>query len=274
VTATAVTGASGKTGRAVGAALRAQGERVVEVGRAGWRDLAASIAGTDRLYVIAPNMHPDEPGLVTAAVHAARTAGVPRIVYHSVASPYAPAMPHHVAKARAEDVVRRSGLAWTILQPCAYLQNFLPLLTPEADRIEVPYDVQQPFGLVDLADVAEAAAAVLLDGTHVGATYELGGPALVSVADIASAASALLGRRVAAVRVDPAGWAAHHPQPDLTTRDWLLAMFGYYDAHGLPAGPLPLRALLGRDPHSLQDVLARELGSEGVGSVDAQVPSP
>jgi uncharacterized protein YbjT (DUF2867 family) len=263
MTSTAVTGASGKTGRAVGAALRGRAERVVAVGRAEWTDLAASLAGTDRLYVIAPNMHPDEPGLVTEAVRAAQAAGVERIVYHSVASPYVPAMPHHVAKAQAEDIVRRSGLAWTILQPCAYLQNSLPMISPEVETIEVPYDVDQPFGLVDLDDVAEAAATVLLDDTHVGATYELGGPGLVSVADVARAASALLGGQVEAVRVDPADWAARNPQPDTTTQEWLLAMFGYYDAHGLPAGPLPLRALLGREPHSLREVLIRELGSRG-----------
>jgi uncharacterized protein YbjT (DUF2867 family) len=263
MTSTAVTGASGKTGRAIGAALRGQGERVVEVGRAEWLDLAASLASADRLYVIAPNMHPDEPGLVTEAVRAARAAGVDRIVYHSVASPYVPALPHHLAKAQAEDIVRRSGLSWTILQPCAYLQNFLPMISPEVGTIEVPYDVQQPFGLVDLLDVAEAAAGVLLDDAHGGATYELGGPALVSVADVARAASAQLGRRIEAARVDPADWAARNPQPDATTRDSLLAMFSYYDAHGLPAGPLPLRALLGRGPHSLRDVLSRELGSAG-----------
>ena len=263
MTSTAVTGASGKTGRAVGAALRGRGERVVEVGRAEWRDLAASLAGADRLYVIAPNMHPDEPGLVSEAVRAARAAGVGRIVYHSVASPYVPAMPHHVAKAQAEDIVRRSGLSWTILQPCAYVQNFLPMISPDVETIEVPYDVQQPFGLVDLLDVAEAVADVLLDDTHGGATYELGGPALVSVADVARTASALLGRQVEAARVDPADWAVRNPEPDTTTRDWLLAMFAYYDAHGLPAGPLPLRALLGRAARPLRDVLVRELGSAG-----------
>jgi uncharacterized protein YbjT (DUF2867 family) len=101
-------------------------------------------------------------------------------------------MPHHLAKARAEDVVRRSPFAWTILQPCAYVQNLVPALRAGTPYLEMPYDVDRPFGLVDL--VAEATARVLLDDGHAGATYELGGPDLVSVSDVASAASAVLGR--------------------------------------------------------------------------------
>src|SRR3954452_16348175 len=115
MTRIAVIGGHGKTGRAVCAAVPG----AVPLGRADWHDLPAALAGCDAAYLIAPNLHPDEPGYIAAALDAARAAGVTRIVHHSVASPYAPDMPHHLGKARAEDLVRRSGLAWTILQPGA-----------------------------------------------------------------------------------------------------------------------------------------------------------
>ena len=70
-------------------------------------------------------------------------------------------MPHHLGKAVSEDLVRRSGLAWTILQPGAYLQN-LDVSGP----IEVPYYVDAVFGFADLADVAEVAALVLTEDGH------------------------------------------------------------------------------------------------------------
>ncbi len=114
-------------------------------------------------------MHPDERTFVLDVVAAARAAGVERLVYHSVASPYVPAMPHHLGKAEAEDVVRRSGLAWTILQPGAYLQNF-PL---DGSPLRIAYRADAPFGFSHLDDVAEVAATVLLDDGHDGATYEL-----------------------------------------------------------------------------------------------------
>jgi uncharacterized protein YbjT (DUF2867 family) len=94
----------------------------------------------------------------------------------------------------------------------------------------------------------------------VGATYELGGPALVSVADVAREASDVLGRPIRAVRLDPDDWAAVAGAAlEPRVRDGLLAMYRYYDAHGLPAGGRVLRDLLGGRSTSLRDTLGREL---------------
>lgn len=218
-----VVGGRGKTGRAVCAALERRGEVAVPIGRAEWPDLRRVLADCDAAYLIAPNLHPDEPAYVTEVLDALRDAGVGRIVYHSVASPYVPAMPHHLGKAASEDLVRRSGLAWTILQPGAYLQN-LDLSTD----LEVPYDVDAVFGFADLAEVGEAAAVVLTTGGHVGATYELA-TRVATIGELAAEA----GRSARRVESD-----VDHP--------WLRAMFDYYDRHGLPVGTRPLDLLLGR----------------------------
>jgi uncharacterized protein YbjT (DUF2867 family) len=255
----AVVGGAGKTGGAVSAALDARGVVSFAVSRRDWDRLPDALARADRIYLIAPNLHPDEPAYTDTVLEAARAAGIERLVYHSVAAPYAPDMPHHLGKARAEDLVRRSGLAWTILQPCAYVQNLIPELRADPPALRLPYSTEKIFGLVDLVDVGQAAAVTLLEGGHVGATYELGGRA-VSVADVARGAEAVLGRAVAVERVDPEHWARTEgaglaPRE----RDWLLKMFAYYDAHGLPTGPLPLGALLGREPTPLETTLRREL---------------
>jgi uncharacterized protein YbjT (DUF2867 family) len=220
--AVAVLGGRGKTGRAVCAALAARGVGTRPLGRADWPALTEAVRGCAAAYVIAPNLHPDEPAYVAEALAALVDAGVSRVVYHSVASPYVPAMPHHLGKAVSEDLVRRSGLAWTIVQPGAYLQN-LDLGGP----IEVPYDVDAVFGFADLADVAEVAALVLTEDGHVGATYELASR-VATVAELAAEAG------VTARRTDerPGGW--------------LGAMFAYYDLHGLPAGTRTMAALLDR----------------------------
>lgn len=217
----AVLGGHGKTGRAVCTALADVGVDAVPLGRADWADLAAAVAGSDAAYVIAPNLHPDEPTHVAAALTALVDAGVGRVVYHSVASPYVPAMPHHVGKAVSEDLVRRSGLAWTILQPGAYLQN-LDLTGP----IDLPYSPDVPFGFLDLADLGRAAAIVLTEPGHEGATYELA-------------------TRTATVRelAEEAGVEVRQV-PDPQRHPWLSAMFAHYDRHGLPVGTRVLAALL------------------------------
>ncbi|WP_210428978.1 SDR family oxidoreductase [Nocardioides eburneiflavus] len=219
----AVLGGHGKTGRAVCAALADRSLDAVPLGRSDWPDLAGAVAECDAAYVIAPNLHPDEPAYVGSALTALAAAGVGRVVHHSVASPYAPAMPHHVGKAISEDLVRRSGLSWTILQPGAYLQN-LDLSGP----LDLPYSADVRFGFLDLADLGRAAAVVLTEDGHEGATYELA-TRVATVRELAAEAGVPV-RRVA----DPG------------THPWLSAMFAYYDDHGLPVGTRVLEALLGR----------------------------
>lgn len=219
----AVLGGHGKTGRAVCGALAKRGVDAVALGRADWPDLAAAVAGCDAAYVIAPNLHPDEPAYVAEALAALRAAGVGRVVYHSVASPFVPGMAHHLGKAVSEDVVRRAGLDWTILQPGAYLQN-LDLTGP----LDLPYSPDVRFGFLDLADLGRAAAVVLTEDGHAGATYELA-TRVATVRELADEAGVPV-RRVA----DPG------------THLWLSAMFAYYDRHGLPVGTRVLEALLGR----------------------------
>ena len=217
----AVLGGHGKTGRAVCSALADRGVDARPLGRADWPDLASAVAGCEAAYVIAPNLHPDEPAYVASALAALGSAGVERVVYHSVASPYAPAMPHHVGKAVSEDLVRRSGLGWTILQPGAYLQN-LDLTGP----VDLPYSPDVRFGFLDLTDLGRAAAVVLTETGHGGATYELA-------------------TRVATVRelADEAGVPVRRIE-DPGTHPWLSAMFAYYDDHGLPVGTRVLDALV------------------------------
>jgi NAD(P)H dehydrogenase (quinone) len=139
-----VTGAAGKTGRAViealldrGTAVRAWVRRpaqvailqrlgVTDIVMGGMGDTAVyqqAATGVRAIYHICPNMHPDEVALGRAAIAAAQAAGVAHFVYHSVLHPQTEKMPHHWHKLRVEEVLLESGLPFTILQPAAYMQN-------------------------------------------------------------------------------------------------------------------------------------------------------
>jgi uncharacterized protein YbjT (DUF2867 family) len=271
----AVVGAAGKTGRAVAAALAGRGALVRRLLRAGASarpgddavgvDLASgeglhvALDGCAAVHLAAPNMFPDEPTLVDRVIQAACDTGVERIVYHSVAQPFVPSMPHHVAKAVGEDLVRRSTLSWTVLQPCAYTQNLLAGLSGDHPRLDLAYSPDAPFALVDLLDVAEVTAMVLTEPGHEGATYELGGPEVVTPEQVAEWAEDVLDREVPVNVQAPADWAASAEDLPLHVRKGLLAMFEHYDAHGLLAGSLVLRTLLGRPATTVRQVLAREL---------------
>ncbi len=279
-----VTGATGKTGRAVITALRARGVAVrafvgtsvslaaastlgadeTQVGdlrdAGAVRAAAADVAG---IYHIAPNVHPDEVAIGRNIIGAAQTAGAARVVYHSVLHPAAEKMPHHWAKLRVEEALYESGLPYTILQPAPYMQNLLPSW-PAITRdgvFRVPYPTGTRLSLIDLADLAEVAARVLTETGHLGATYELCGTVGLSQTEVAGVLSERLITRVRAVAIRAGDWERQARANGLSDHavTALLAMFEYYRKHGLSGNPNVLRWLLGREPGTLAAFVDRTI---------------
>ncbi len=268
-----LTGAAGKTGQAVLRALARRGVQVRvlvrrrEQARA-LQDLGATEAlvgdllepgsllramrGVRSVYHIPPNMHPEEVRIGLHVIGAARQAGVERLVYHSVLHPQAQAIPHHWKKLRVEEQLFESGLAFTVLQPAAYMQNLLAYRESvfQEGILRVPYSPEAPFSLVDLEDVAEAAARLLVEPGHEDAIYELAGPERLSLAQAAAVLSQVLGRPVRAERLSLRAWQAQARRGGLPpyARRALSAMFRYYDKYGLVGNPNALTWLLGRPP--------------------------
>lgn len=278
-----VTGAAGKTGRAVVRALVAKSARiralVHRTGQAGvLKDLGAeevavgdmrdratmdlAMRGVRAVCYICPNMSPHERAMGTLALAAAATSGIERFVYHSVLHPQAEAMPHHWQKMRVEEAIFESKLYYTILQPAAYMQNVAAYRQQIArDGVyAVPYAVQSRLSLVDLEDVAEVARTVLTEAGHVGAIYELSGPDALSSEDIAAEIESAVGRPVRAEAVSRESWRqlARADGVGEDTAEMLLSMFEYYDRHGLCGNPRVLGWLLGRLPTTFAGYLERE----------------
>ncbi|OZD64266.1 nmra family transcriptional regulator [Rhodococcus sp. 05-340-1] len=267
----AIVGATGKTGRAVADAL--DGIALVRRLRRSAPDypvdletgegLAEAFTGCRGVYFIAPNVHPDEPALVLRALDAAASAGVDHVVYHSVAWPYSPRMPHHMDKARCEDDLRaicsEHGMHWTILQPCAYAQNFEAVLDGSSTDLVVPYSLDSKFSLVSLDDVAEVAARVLIEGPelHHGATYELGGPEALSVRDVVRLVEVATGRVVASRSSSIDEWMRlHSDSMSADEQHRLGAMFEFYDDRDFLAGSAVTAALLGREPTPVRALIS------------------
>ena len=192
---------------------------------------------------------------------AAQAQGVKRFVYHSVLHPQIEAMPHHWQKMRVEELLFAAGFEATILQPTAYMQNILGVWRGvETEGVfRIPYPVETRLSLVDLDDVAEAAALVLTQDGHDGAIYELVGTHPLSQSEVTAAIGAALGREVRAEAETVEAWeararAAHMGEYERTT---LAAMFRYYADHGLIGNPHTLRWLIGRAPNDLARFLDR-----------------
>ena len=258
-----VVGASGKTGRAVAAALVARGVPVRAAVRPGQEpaapvgttpvtvDLATglgldrALAGARAAYHLAPNMHADEVGMAQRVAGAAVATGLDRLVFHSVLHPDDARMPHHRRKAEAEVVLRDAlGEGVTVLRPAAYHQNLVGQAL--AGLLQVPYSLDAPFSNVDLEDVAEVAADALR-GAHAGMTLDLAGPQVLTTRQLTEEAAVALGRPVSDSRMPLPAWEAG-PGAALgeQARADLVAMFAAYDESGLVGDPTVLPRLLGR----------------------------
>jgi NAD(P)H dehydrogenase (quinone) len=277
-----VTGAGGKTGKAVLKALVARGADVrafvrttshhATLAAIGVSDivvgdmddphaLSQAARGTNAVYHICPNVSPNELSFAKAVVAAAKAHGISRFVYHSVLHPQIEAMPHHWAKLRVEEMLFSSKLDITILQPAAYMQNSLT----EWDRMKregiyrVPYPVEARLSLVDLDDVAEVAALVLTADGHSGATYELVGTQPVSQTEIAETFGRALNKSVRAEAESTEAWdqRARSVGMDAHQRQTLIKMFQAYARDGLKGNPNVLGWLLGRPPTPLASFAAR-----------------
>lgn len=280
-----VTGAGGKTGRAVIAALVARrqdvrawvhhvekaegllslGAREAVTGSMADPDaFGRAAAGVRAIYHICPNVSSDEVVFGRNAITAARRAGVDRFVFHSVLHPQIEAMPHHWNKMRLEELLFETGLAVTILQPTAYMQNLLAGWRGIVDRGVhcTPYPVETRISLVDLADVADVAVRVLTEPGHQGATYELVGTAPLSQVDVAAALGEGLGRPVRAEAELVEVWEARARAGGMGADECatLVKMFRYYARHGLVGNAKVLGWLLGRRATTLSEFVRREAG--------------
>ena len=142
--------------------------------------------GAAGLFLICAGEHPD-----TIAEYAV-SAGVSHVVLLS--SQGARTRPHAYPHPRSfEDAVTASPLPWTILRPGGFATNTLRW----APTIRAQRTVTAPFGdvalpVIDPADIASVAAAVLTQPGHDGRVYDLTGPAPVSPRQQVRAISAVI----------------------------------------------------------------------------------
>jgi uncharacterized protein YbjT (DUF2867 family) len=250
-----------------GASLAAMGAREVIAGPMddphAW---SRAVRGTDAIYHICPNVSPDEIAFAKALIAAATDLGVRRLVYHSVLHPQIEAMPHHWAKLRVEEMLLASALDFTILQPTAYMQNSLAQwdLMKREGIYRVPYPVETRLSLVDLDDVAEAAAIVLTTGDHSAATYELVGTLPLNQIETAETFGWALKKTIRAETEAIEAWEqrARSAGMDEYQLETLTKMFRAYARDGLKGNPNVLGWLLGRPPTSLVAFAARSAAGQ------------
>lgn len=274
-----VTGATGNVGRPLTRALAEAGQQVTAVSRHaaavpdGVRHAAAdlaepaalvpSLAGAKALFLLlSGDMH--AAGASPAdIIDAAEASGVRRVVLLSTQGvatrPYGAT---RIAMRALEDVLRESGLEWAILRPGGFASNALWW----AESIRARRVVAAPFGdvgvpIIDPADIAEVAAACLLDDRHTGGVYELTGPEVITPRQQAEAVASALGSplRFHDLTRDEAKAAMAQSMPAELAED-TLTILGSPNQAELRVSP-DVHRILGRAPRPFADWAARNIAA-------------
>jgi NAD(P)H dehydrogenase (quinone) len=170
--------------------------------------LAAAFAGGTRMLLISIGTGAGpRPVAHGHAIDAAKAAGVKQIAYTSwlgiSKGDNQGIAVDHVA---TEELLRKSGVAYTFLRNSLYMEILLPQaakMVAEGKAVIPPVEVR--VGYVSRSDCAAAAAAVLVTRGHDNKIYDITGPALIGVREIAAATTAATGKPIALVPADPNG---------------------------------------------------------------------
>lgn len=271
---TLVIGGSGKTGKRVADRLIQMGHEVRIGSRSSlpsfdWNNEAgwdAALDGVSNIYITySPDLAmPGAKDAISALVWRAKLGGVKRLVLLSGRG--------EEEAQDCEQIVAESGLEWTVVRASWFNQNFsegafIDMVLSGAITLPAG-DTPEPF--VDVDDIADVAVAALSEDGHNGEIYEVTGPRLMTMADIAEDLSAATGRDIAFVDVPHDAFVEEltksgAPKDVIWMLDYLFStVLDGRNAHTADG----VERALGRPPRDFVDY-ARDVAATGAWSVAA-----
>jgi uncharacterized protein YbjT (DUF2867 family) len=217
-----------------------------------------ALVGVDKLFLL-NGVVADELTQGLIAFGLARKHKLQQIVYSSVfKAEHFKDVPHFASKVAIENAMKEFNVPFTILRPNYFYQNDLTLKSVLADFGVYPMPLGTPgLSAVDVRDIADAAAVVLTTEGHLGKTYNIVGPDVLSGPTVASIWSTALGKTIQypgehmdafeeQLRTQVPSWAAY---------DFRMMMQGYLE-RGFAASDedvAKLSKLLGHAPRRYAD---------------------
>jgi uncharacterized protein YbjT (DUF2867 family) len=230
-----------------------------------------AVAGASSIFFIGPPCHPRESAIGLNMIDAAQQLlKAPHFVFSSVLNSQLQKLLNHDCKRYVEEYLIESGLPYTILQPCTFMDNFpFKMLARQAkekgreEEIVFPalWDPEIEFSFLALQDLALAGKTVLEEKErHFLAKYDLCSTRPLSNARVCEIASEVLDRKVVPrqksyeeavqgfvqMQFGPGGgkgeaWSEGR-------KDVMERLILYYNRHGLQGNPNILEWLIGKKP--------------------------
>jgi uncharacterized protein YbjT (DUF2867 family) len=236
--------------------------------------VAEAMKGADKLFLlIGREGVPVELTQAVTAYGLAKKAGLKHVTFVSVfkADQFLE-VPHFANKHAVEEAIHLGGMPYTILRPAYFAQNersFKSELT-ELGVYPIPAG-NQGLAVVDVRDLAEAAAISLTEEGHSGKTYDLVSSEMLTGPDAAAIWSRLLGKQIAYTgHADFDGfeaWLREKGSPSWLAYDLRVMYQGFIERGFSSTEDQAARfaALLGHQPRTYRS-FAEELAREWAGA--------
>ena len=259
---TLVIGASGTVGTELTRLLAALGHEVlsathrapqrpgqVQVDLAAKQGLVAAFAGVERAFLLSPPGYANHDELLVPLIDEARRQGLKKVVLMSAmganADPNAPLR-------KAELALENSGLAWNIVRPNWFMQNFNTFWLQgirEHGAIFLPVG-RAKGSFIDARDIAAVAAELLSRSDLDGRDYDLTGPEALNHDEVAEILSRETGRRIVFEDITPDAMrqALLGAQLPPAYAEFLVTILGFFKAGYSERTTDAVQSIVGRAP--------------------------
>ena len=261
-----IVGASGQVGSGIARFLREAGHTVrsttskapqspdqIQVNLLTGKGLDAAFQGVQRAFFMSPAGHPDQFQILSPLIRKAKEAGLEKVVLMTAQGVEAnDAAPFR----RAEVELEKSGIAYNIIRPSWFMQNFG---TYWLHDIRTQGAIRLPAGsgknaFIDSRDIAETAAALLSGDRLANQAFTLTGPKPLDHGEVAGILSAATGKTIAYQDITAddfrkgllaAGLPEHYT-------DLLVLLVGFIKAGYVANATDAVQTLLNRPPRTLE----------------------
>ena len=210
-----VVGASGTVGSELSRLLTAQGETVikatsrppsatdqVQVDLVSQVGLKAAFQGVDRAFLLAPPGHANQEALLAPLIEEAKARGLKKVVLMTAMGANAD---ENAPMRKAERRLETSGLAWNIIRPNWFMQNFNSFWLhgiQTAGQIFLPVGAAKG-SFIDARDIAAVAARLLTSEAFANCDFDLTGARALDHAEVAAILSRATGRTIGFTDITP-----------------------------------------------------------------------
>ncbi len=261
-----VIGASGTVGSELSRLLSAQGEVVVKatsrqpigadqvlVDLASQSGVKAAFEGVDRAFLLCPPGHGDQEALLAPLIDEAKARGLNKVVLMSAMGANAD---ENSPLRKAERRLETSGLAYNIIRPNWFMQNFNTFWLhgiQSAGQIFLPLGSAKG-SFIDARDIAAVAARLLTSDAFANRDFDLTGSRALDHTEVAAILSKASGKPIGYTDITPEAMLQGLVGAGLPKdyAEMMLVLLGYFKAGYAERTTDAVTQITGRAPRTIE----------------------